>query len=317
MRTHLLLSAALALAACRDDEPPADAYGTFEATATVVSAEAAGRLEYFPVDEGDRLAAGEYVALVDTTQLHLQRRQLEASVGTIPAKLQDVRAEVRVLADQRANLVRERDRVARLLERDAATPKQLDDLEGEIQVTDQRIEATRAQQDIANRGILAEKRPLLAQVDIIEERIRRSRVYNPVKGVVLTKLAERAEVVANGTPLYRIADLDTLTLRAYVSGGDLPRVTIGTAVTVLTDYAEGRLVEHPGRVTWVNDRAEFTPTNIQTREDRVDLVYAVKIAVPNPDGTLKIGMPAEVDLPGDDTTAVAEATEETTEYARR
>lgn len=282
----------LLVSACQEEAPLADAYGNFEARTTLVSVEARGRLLSLEVEEGQQLEAGHLIALVDTTSLHLQRLQLEASLKTLPKKLRESAPEIAVLEDQKKNLLREQARVQKLLEDKAATPKQLDDLNGELVVLEQRIEAVRRQAQIANRGILAERDPIAAKILSIEDQIQRCYVRNPVGGTVLTKLAEQAEIVNFGSPLYKIANLDHLTLRAYVSGRQLSQIKIGQDVSVRIDGGQ-EFQELAGQITWIAEQAEFTPKTIQTREERVNLVYAIKIKVKN-DGRLKIGMPAEV-----------------------
>ena len=286
----------LTLFACQQVEERADAYGNFEATVTTVSAEANGRLLFLKVEEGQKMTAGTLIGQVDTMALHLQRLQLQATISTLPKKLRTAEPDIRVLEDQKRNLIRERDRLQKLVAAKAATPKQLDDLNGEIVVVEQRIQAVRSQTQTANRGILAEKNPLKAQIEVIKEQIRKARIYNPINGTVLTKLAEKSEVVGMGTPLYRIATLDTLVLRAYTDAVLLQDIHIGKEVEVLVDSGADNYQSFKGKVTWIAEEAEFTPKTIQTKEDRVNLVYALKIEVPNPDGLLKIGMPAEVNF---------------------
>lgn len=288
--TFLLLAAFFS---CKKTESTSDAFGNFEAVETVVSSEANGRLLFLNVEEGQHLEAGELVAIVDTTQLHLQKLQLLATISTLPKKLRVAEPDIAVLEDQKRNLLRERDRVQKLLADKAATPKQLDDLNGEIEVVEQRIEAARAQTQVANRGILAEREPLLAQVATLEDRLRKSYIHNPVAGTVMTKLAEPSEVVGFGSPLYKIANLDHLELRAYASAVQLQNVKIGMPVQVLIDAGADAYEELPGEVTWMASESEFTPKTIQTKKERVNLVYAFKVRVKN-DGKLKIGMPGEV-----------------------
>lgn len=291
-----ILLLALAVASCQDEGQRSDAYGNFEATTVLVSAEAPGPLLSLAATEGQTLSQGQMVGLVDTTLLHLQREQVRATIGTLPRKLQNSLAEIAVLDRQQANLERERDRVARLVEKKAATPKQLDDLNGELVVVQQRIKAVRANTSTANQAILSEKEPLLAQIALLDEQIRRAYVYNPTAGTVLTKMAEAGEMVNTGSPLYRIGKLDTLTLRAYTSASLLQGVQIGQSVEVLIDEGEDAYRRLSGTITWIADQAEFTPKTIQTKEDRVNLVYAFEVAVPNSTGLLKIGMPAEVNF---------------------
>ena len=286
----------ICLFSCKEEIERSDAYGNFEATATTVSAETNGKIIYLNVEEGSKIAEGVLVALIDTTQLHLQRLQVDASMNVLPKKLRNTLADIEVLENQKANIVRERDRISRLLSKKAATSKQLDDLNGQIEVVERQIDAIRSNTDIGNRAILAEIEPLIAQKAIIDEQIKKCYIYNPVQGTVLTKLAEEHEVVRTGGPLYRIGQLDTLTLRLYADAVQLQSVALGNTIQVLIDEGSENLKEVEGRISWISDEAEFTPKTIQTREDRVNLVYAVKAEVANPHGNLKIGMPAEANF---------------------
>ncbi|MEO0338695.1 MAG: HlyD family efflux transporter periplasmic adaptor subunit, partial [Bacteroidota bacterium] len=281
---------------CNEENNRSDAYGNFEATTTLVSAEANGRLLFLNIEEGEVVTGGQLVALVDTVQLNLQRQLLNAQMGTLPKKLQNSLSEIEVLERQKDNLQREKERVERLLVKKAATTKQLDDLNGEIEVVNQRIQSINVQTRIANRSILAEKEPLLAQRAIINDQIRRSYVHNPFEGTILTKLAEPSEMVAMGAPLYRIADLDTITLKFYASATQLQGLKLGQPVEVLVDEGVEDYRKLSGMISKIADQAEFTPKTIQTKEDRVNLVYAIEAKVPNADGRLKIGMPAEVNF---------------------
>lgn len=283
--------------ACKQEEPRSDAYGNFEATTVLISSEANGQLLSLNIEEGQKIKVGQFYGLVDTTLLHLQRQQLKASLGTLPRKLRNSLSDIEVLNRQKANLERERDRVARLVEKKAATPKQLDDLNGELTVLQQRIEAIRSSTNNANTAILSEKEPLLAQIALIDEQIRRAYHYSTVTGTVLTKMAEPGEMVGIGSPLYRIGQLDTMTLRAYASNAQLQNIRLGQSVEVLVDEGEEQYRTLQGTVSRIADQAEFTPKTIQTKEDRVNLVYAFETRVANPDGRLKIGMPAEVNFP--------------------
>lgn len=288
--------ALIVFSACQEKEIKADAYGNFEATSMTVSAESLGELITLNVEEGQHISSGEFVALVDTNSLHLQRSQIDATINALPKKLRTALADIEVLKNQKANLVRERNRLQRLVNKKAATPKQLDDINGEINVVNQRILAVQSQTSTANRSILAEKEPLLAQKAIISNNIQKAYIYNPVSGTVLTKLAEAHEIVNMGSPLYRIGQLDTMTLRFYASATQLQSVALGQSIEVLVDQGANEYKKLKGQITWIANQAEFTPKTIQTKEDRVNLVYAVKAAVANPNGLLKIGMPAEVNF---------------------
>ena len=290
--------------ACEEKVTLSDAYGNFEATATTISAEANGALLMLNIAEGQQLKADAFIALIDTTQLDLQRKQIEATINTLPKKLRNSIADIEVLKNQKVNLIRERNRVKRLVEKKAATTKQLDDLEGQIEVVDKQVAAIASQTQINNRSILAEKGPLIAQMAVVNEQIRKCYIYNPFEGTVLTKLAETHEMVNRGTPLYRIADLDTMSLRFYVDAVQLESIALGASVQVLIDNGKERYTELEGLINWIASEAEFTPKTIQTKEDRVNLVYAIKAKVANPNGLLKIGMPAEVNLVKRDIAAI-------------
>lgn len=283
------------LAACQEEEERADAYGTFEAREVIVAAETAGKIMDLSVEEGMSLTAAQPVGLIDTTGLHLQREQLLASIRAVRNKTKDAAPDIAVLEEQLRNLEREKKRTEALLKDKAATPKQLDDIEGQIEVVREQIDRAGALTKTANRGILAEIEPLQAQVRLIEDQIRKCYLHNPIDGTVLVKLAEPAEIAHTGKPLYKIADLREMTLRAYVSGSQLPHVKLGQPVTVLIDENESENQSFEGTISWISDEAEFTPKIVQTKEERVNLVYAIKVRVPN-DGSLKIGMPGEVAL---------------------
>lgn len=305
----LLLTGVLLLAGCAPDDAP-DAHGTFEADAVTVSSETDGQLVRFTVEEGDRLAgrrehgvamrtpesarvpdtARSVVGLVDTTRLALQRRELRARKKSLRSTMATVSAEIDVLREQRRAAERELERMRTLRAGDAAPQRQVDQAADEVRVLQRRIEATRSR-----RASLADEiKAVNEQIAQVDERIQNSWIENPVGGTVLATYAEAGEIVRAGTPLYKIAPLDTLTLRAYVSGAQLSSVRIGQSAQVFIDTGDETQASRPGRVTWVASEAEFTPTPIQTREERVDFVYAVKLRVPNPDGALKIGMPADV-----------------------
>lgn len=285
---------ALMLLSCGPQQDPSDAYGNFETVSTTVSSEATGRLVKFNIDEGEIIAADEVVGLVDTTALHLQRQQILATMQALPLKTRSALDEIAVLEKQKLNVLRERDRIERLVQKKAATSKQLDDINGELTVIDQRIKALSSGTSTANRAIMSEKGPMLAKLAIIEDQILRSRISNPREGTVLTKLAEESELVKAGSPLYRIGRLDTMDFNFYVSGLQLKEIALGQDVAILIDKDESSYDTTEGKIIWISDEAEFTPKTIQTKEERTSLVYAVKARVANPEGRLKIGMPGEV-----------------------
>lgn len=295
MKNTSILLLLISLLACRTEEERADAYGNFEADPTVIGAEANGRLLYLRVEEGQELPAGRLVGLIDTTQLYLQKLQVKASISALGRKTRSPLPDIEVMREQERSLEREKARVEALLADKAATPKQLDDIQAQIDVVNKQMEAARQRVNENNRSILSEADPLYAQLAVLDEQIKKCYIYNPVRGTVLTKTAKANEMAGLGTPLYRIAALDTIILRAYFSGQQLGGIQLGQSVEVAIDAAAENLIKtYPGTIEWIAAEAEFTPNTIQTRQERVNLVYAAKIAVPNPDGLLKIGMPAEV-----------------------
>lgn len=295
MKRIIFLLPLFALGACQIEENTADAYGNFEAREILVSSETAGRILRLDVEEGQMLEAGAIIAIIDTAQLHLRKLQLLASIRTVQGKTQDVQPQLDVLEAQRRNLLRERERLAALVQDKAATQKQLDDMEGQLAVAERQIAAASKQNRDVNIAILGETDPLRVQIEQIEDQIARCYIVNPLDGTVLLRLAEAHEVTAPGKPLYKIADMEQMTLRVYVSGGQLPGIRLGQQVTVLVDQDGKSNRELSGTVSWVSPKAEFTPRIVQTKEQRVNLVYAVKVLVKN-DGTLKIGMPGEIKI---------------------
>lgn len=289
----LLLLVMCGLAACTGGDPASDAYGNFEADVTTISSEGTGVLTAFRPVEGERLDAGEIAAVVDTTQLALERSELMARRRAARSRIDNVRAQLDVMAERRQIALRERARFENLIEHDAAPRRQLDEIEDQILILEREMASVRSQ--IAT--IRNEVDAFDAQLARLADRIARHLVVNPIDGTVLTTFVEPHELATAGRALYTIADLDTLLLKVYVSGGQLPIVPLGGAVDVVVDAAGDGLRTLPGTVTHIASEAEFTPRLIQTREERVDLVYAVDVRVGNPEGRLKIGMPGEVRFP--------------------
>ena len=291
-KSLLLIAFALLCIACGNSEK-SDAYGNFEATTITVSAKGNGELSKFNVKEGMLLEEGISVGVIDTTTLYLEKLQLIARLEALDLKLQEAAPEIAILLERKSNLERERNRTQNLVNRKAATQKQLDDYNGEIDVVNQRISSTERQINITNRSILSERKPLIAQIAVLENKIKDHQINNPISGTVLTSFVEPSELVNHGTPLYKIANLDTLKLRAYTSALLLQNVKLNDKVTVLIDSDEDEYKKLEGTVTWIADEAEFTPKSIETKDERINLIYALDIEVKN-DGALKIGMPGEV-----------------------
>lgn len=282
-----------AVAGCHRGGKP-DAYGNFEATEVVVSAQTSGQLQRFTPVEGARIERGAVVAMIDTTQLALQRTQSVAQRAAATSRGTEVAAQLRALEAQREVAQRTFERTQRLFAEQAATSQQLDQAERDYRTLVAQVSAARAQRESASMEAASSS----ARVEQLRDQLAKSAVTNPQAGTVLTTYARAGEIVQPGQPLYKIADLDTLVLRAYLSGSQLSAVKVGQQVQVHVDRGNGKLSSMTGTVMWVSPTAEFTPTPVQTRDERADLVYAVKISVPNADGTLKIGMPGDVTLGG-------------------
>ena len=284
-----VLLAITVLVSCRDQK--ADAYGNFEATEVTVAAEVGGRLLALSAEEGDRIAKGALLGSVDTMPLILERRAVAARRAAGASRAREASATISALEVQSAIADRDLSRTERLLSNSAATAQQGDKAEGEAKVIKERLIGARA----ARATLAQELAALDAQVALIDDRLARSRVVSPLDGTVLARYVEPGEFVQPGQPLFKLASLDSLTFRVYVSGSQLGKLRLGQQVQVGVDRADS-IATLPGRVTWIASAAEFTPTPIQTREERADQVYAVKIAVGNPAGTLRIGMPGELML---------------------
>ena len=284
---------ALGTTSCSQGPQP-DAYGNFEAVEVIVSADCNGKLLEFNVDEGYKLHRGEIVGWVDTTQLVLQRNQLRAEMAVRRAQLPEKEKQLDVVREQLAKTKHELARFTALAEADASTAQQVDNLSYDAEILQKQLDAEESTLDIQTRTLLAQMEPVRQQILQVQDRIDNAYVVNPVAGTVLAKYAEQHELAAIGKPLYKVANLDTLILRAYIEEPQLASIRLGQTVQVQVDstYTRGGAV-FTGRIGWIADKAEFTPKVIQTKGERANLVYALKIYVANP-GTLKIGMPAEV-----------------------
>jgi HlyD family secretion protein len=279
--------ALLVLTACHKDK--VDAYGNFEATEVTVAAEVGGRLLSFRLEEGDRVAQDSVVGVVDTIPLSLQRQELAARRAAAVARTRESNANIAALEVQQSIADRELARTQRLLKQSAATAQQGDKAEHDARVVREQLAGARAARGSAQQEVAA----LEAQVASLDDKLARSRIRSPLTGTVLARYVEPGEFVQAGQPLFKLASLDSLTFRAYVSNAQLTRLKLGQQVQVGVDRADS-IATLPGRITWISSSAEFTPTPIQTRDERADQVYAVKVAVANRDGRLRIGMPGEL-----------------------
>jgi HlyD family secretion protein len=305
----ILLIAFAIITGCSKKDHAYDATGTFEADETIVSSEISGRITRLAINEGDTVKTSQVVGTIDATNLELQKEQVEASINALGEKTSNVAPQIKLLEDQIRvqqsqlnNLYHERERTAKLVKADAATSKQLDDITAQIDIVQKQIAATRQQINVQktnvatqNKTILSERKPLQKRVQQLEDQIQRSNIINPANGTVITKYAETGEVTSAGKALYKLADLVNITLRAYITGDQLPQIKTGQHVKVFTDAGDDPSKTYDGVISWISDKAEFTPKTIQTKEERANLVYAVKIRVKN-DGYLKLGMYADVKL---------------------
>jgi len=291
MKNIFYLALIVILASCNGQEERSDAYGNFEAEEVTISARANGEIMEFNLEEGDLLKAGQMIGWIDTTDLSLKRAQLVAQRGAIAAKIPGFEAQIAVYEQQRKNLQRDVERIKKMFAEGAATQKQVDDLTGQVEVINKQVKAVKSQM----LAIDSEMETIDKTIDQVEESISKAIITNPEKGTVLTKYVEKNEIAAMGKPLYKIGNLDELKLKVYVSGDQLPNIKIGQEVTVLVDKTKTENTALAGKIIWISESAEFTPKIIQTKEERVNLVYAVKVLVKN-DGSLKIGMPGEVEF---------------------
>lgn len=284
-----------------------DASGTFETDEVIVSSEESGKLTSFIVEEGDVLKKDCVVAHIDAVPINLQQEQVQASIDALNQQLVDPQPHIKLLQDQldvqqqqMDKLLTEKQRTENLVNAGAATTKQLDDVNSQIDVLQKQMKVTQQQIDVEknqiatqNRSILSQAKPLQKQIAALKNRESKTDVVNPITGTVLTKYAMEGEIVNAGKPLYSIADISTIILKVYITGEQLPQVKLGQQVKVYIDSTGGSFKEYSGVVSWISDKAEFTPKTIQTKEERANLVYAIKIRVKN-DGYLKIGMYGEV-----------------------
>lgn len=277
------------LIGCSSQNSKSDAFGNFEADETIISAQNSGEILELDIEEGENLEKGKQVAVIDTTQLVLQREQIKQQIAGLKVSISTIERKIQVQKEQRRNLKIEKERLKKLKQDSAATDKQWDQIMGQLRVNEANLKAISSEKEKIYHNIKASK----AQLRQINDKIEKCYVKNPIDGTILEKYINQYEVTAPGRPLYKIANLDRVYLRAYVSGAQLPEIKIGDQVTVIIDKNETENQSLSGKITWIADHAEFTPKIIQTKDVRVDLVYAIKVLVEN-DGRIKIGMPGEV-----------------------
>ena len=289
MKTFIkIILVSIVFSSCNKNNENADAYGNFETTEVTVSSEANGKIEFLNIEEGNEVKKGQVVALIDTLQLHFNKEQLKASIATVQSKSASVLSQISVLNEQLKTAKIEQNRILNMFNENAATKRQVDEIEGKVNVINKQINSVQTQ----NAPILNEVKSIEVQIAKLEDQIKKSQVINPIDGTVLTKYAEASEITAFGKPLYKIANLNEMELRVYFSETQLPQIKIGQKVKVVIDSNDSTK-SYNGTISWISSQAEFTPKVIQTKEERTNLVYAVKVKVKN-DGSLKIGMPAEM-----------------------
>ena len=273
---------------CDKNNEKADAYGNFEATEITVSSETNGKIVQFNLNEGDVIPIGKLVAQIDTIALQLKKEQLEVSKSVIYTKSKGVLSQISVLNAQKETAKINKKRAENLLADRVGSQKQLDDIKGQITVINRQVKSI----EVQNSGVVNEAKKLDAQIKEIDNQITKSKIVNPIDGTVLVKYAEANEITSFGRALYKIADMSQMQFKGYISGPQMANLTVGQDVVIKIDTVDG-MKNYQGKVSWVASEAEFTPKIIQTKEERVNLVYAIKVVVNN-DGSLKIGMPAEM-----------------------
>jgi len=293
LKNTMLFLAALLPVACSNNKTDYDASGIFESTEVIVSSQVSGQLMEFTVTEGQQLQADSYLGYVDTTQLYLKKQQLMASRTAVSSRSTSVPRQIASLKEQIATQKRELARFGNLVKLNAANQKQVDDIQSQLSVLEKQLAAQTELLVNNNQGISGESTALESQIAQIEDQLLKSRITSPIQGTVLTKYAEQGEFTAPGKALFKVSDMQQMYLRAYITSDQITQLKQVQPVTVYADFGEDKMRTYPGTISWIADKAEFTPKTIQTRNERANLVYAVKIAVTN-DGYLKNGMYGEV-----------------------
>ena len=283
----------LFVVSCSRNKNPFDASGSFEAEETIVSSGASGLIMELNIEEGQSLLAGQQIGYIDTVQLFLRKKQLESQVAALMGRKPNVGLQLSSLQEQLKAAQKEQQRLVKLVNAEAATQKQLDDANAQVEVLRKQVEAQNSTLTISSEGIGRDAAQVQVQIEQTNDLLKKSKIVNPVNGTVLVKYANVDEMTASGKPLYKIADLSAILLRAYITGDQLPLVQLNQEVSVHTDDGKGGFNESKGTVIWISDKAEFTPKTIQTKDERANLVYAIKVKVKN-DGQYKIGMYGEI-----------------------
>lgn len=288
-----ILSGLIALCACGSNNDDMDASGTFEATEIIVSAEANGKIERLDIEEGASVTANQKLGYIDTVQLFLQKEQILRNIRSVESNRPDINKQIAATQQQIATAQVEQRRIINLLKSNAANQKQLDDINGQIAVLEKQLKAQESTLQNNSNSITEQSSALEIQAALVEDQLKKCYISSPIDGTILAKYAEAGELANMGKPLFKVADIGNMFLRAYITSAQLSEVKVGQKVTVISDYGDEKRTEYAGIVTWISSQSEFTPKTILTKDERANLVYAVKIAVKN-DGYIKIGMYGEV-----------------------
>lgn len=284
---------ALGLVACNADRNKYDATGSFEAQEVLVSAQANGQLLTFDITEGQSVEQGQTVGVIDTTQLYLQKMSLLTNARGVRAQRPNINTQTAAINEQLATLEREKARVQKLIQANAANQKDLDDIESQMEVLRSQRSAQTSTLQKSSATISAQSSAIDIQVAQVEDQLQKCHIVSPISGVILNKYLEAGELATMGSPLFKVADINTMFLRAYITNNQLAQAKLNDTVTIRVDGGNGEMRTYEGQIVWISDKAEFTPKTIQTKDERANLVYAIKVSVKN-DGYIKIGMYGEV-----------------------
>lgn len=296
MKKYIILSNLLItvlLYSCNSDKNKFDSSGTFETIETIVSSEVNGKITQLNIEEGQSIEQGTLIAIIDTSQLYLKKKQLRATINSILSRQPEIAKQLAAIQEQIFTAEREKKRIENLVKSEATGTKQLDDINAQLSLLNKQYIASQSSLEINKNGLNQDVIPLQVQIEQTQDLIEKSKIVNPIKGVVLSKYAETNEITVLGKPIYKIARLDELIFRMYVSGDQLPLLKTGQQLAISIDAGNGEKKDVKGKISWISSEAEFTPKTIQTKDERANLVYAIKLLVPN-DGSIKLGMYGEV-----------------------
>jgi len=291
----ILGTAAIIVSSCTNKNGNYDASGTFEATEIIVSSEGTGKILSFDVEEGQTLKANQQVGTIDSVQLYLRKKQMQQNINAVKSRHPEIQKQIAVIEQQIATQKNEKLRIENLVKANAANQKQLDDISAQISLLEKQLEAQKSSLIITTKGLNEDVSTIEVQIEQLNDQLEKCRINNPIDGTVLVKYTEENELAVPGKALYKVADINKMILRAYITTSQLSQIKIGQDVKVFADSGDDNTKEYTGTISWISSKSEFTPKTIQTKDERANTVYAVKIAVPN-DGYLKIGMYGEIKI---------------------